>query len=396
MSKDYYDILGVNKLANENDIKKAYRDLCVKWHPDKAPQDDEKKKKEYDKMFRDITEAYTVLMDPDKRKRYDHPERYPNGVDQPVKRRKREFTFGTGMGDLFSTFFGDMGSNFHTTKRSSTFTTSSSTNSNFDSDAFEKAFDIPFFKNNTKGFTKNGGTTKVKRTVNYNYDDSDIDDMSDDFDIEDAEDEDISRSDNTYGILNCTVNDLFNGNAIKYNYTRKVKRGNRLVNSRERLQIEIPEKHDISDNLIVDNMGSVMDKDLLPGDLELRLNVKPYKNYSMVGDQLVYTLDIDIRKAVKGFTKTIKYLDGEPIRLVVDPITNSGHTLEIEGKGMYDDDLIIKFNIDLSFLYEGDESDEEDGDSDNSGESKTLKKKPAKKVVKRTTKTTKRLVKKIA
>jgi len=60
--KDYYKILGVEKNATPDDIKKAYRKLALKWHPDKNSQDEESKVKA-EKMFKDIGEAYAVLSD---------------------------------------------------------------------------------------------------------------------------------------------------------------------------------------------------------------------------------------------------------------------------------------------------------------------------------------------
>src|ERR1700693_3980086 len=65
--KDYYAVLGVPKTAAEKDIKSAYRKLAKKWHPD-ANQD---KQKEAEEKFKDIQEAYEVLSDPEKRRKYD-------------------------------------------------------------------------------------------------------------------------------------------------------------------------------------------------------------------------------------------------------------------------------------------------------------------------------------
>nr|XP_002123973.1 dnaJ homolog subfamily B member 6 [Ciona intestinalis] len=64
---DYYEVLGIRKEATESDIKKAYRKLALKWHPDKNPDNQE----EAEKRFKDISEAYEVLSDKDKRSVYD-------------------------------------------------------------------------------------------------------------------------------------------------------------------------------------------------------------------------------------------------------------------------------------------------------------------------------------
>ena len=63
--KDYYKILGLNKNCSSDDIKKAYRSLAIKYHPDKNKSNDAEDK------FKNISEAYQILSDPSKRKQYD-------------------------------------------------------------------------------------------------------------------------------------------------------------------------------------------------------------------------------------------------------------------------------------------------------------------------------------
>lgn len=65
--KDYYEILGVSKEATPEEIRKAYKRLALKWHPDKHVDD----KKEAEEKFKEIAEAYSVLSDPDKKREYD-------------------------------------------------------------------------------------------------------------------------------------------------------------------------------------------------------------------------------------------------------------------------------------------------------------------------------------
>ena len=68
MSKrDYYDILGVSKGSSADEIKKAYRKLAIKYHPDKNPND-----KSAEEKFKEAAEAYEVLSNPEKKQRYDH------------------------------------------------------------------------------------------------------------------------------------------------------------------------------------------------------------------------------------------------------------------------------------------------------------------------------------
>lgn len=69
--KSLYDILGVKKTATDDEIKKAYRKLAVKWHPDRHSTESESKKKEAEEKFKEISEAYSVLSDPQAKEQYD-------------------------------------------------------------------------------------------------------------------------------------------------------------------------------------------------------------------------------------------------------------------------------------------------------------------------------------
>lgn len=71
MAKDYYKILGINKNASQDEIKKAYRKAAIEWHPDKFNGKSDKEKKEAEERFKDIAEAHEVLSNPEKRKKYD-------------------------------------------------------------------------------------------------------------------------------------------------------------------------------------------------------------------------------------------------------------------------------------------------------------------------------------
>ena len=118
--KDYYAVLGVPRTASADELKKSFRKLAREFHPDVA-----KDKKKAEEKFKEINEAYEVLSDPEKRKRYDElgpnwkagAEFRPPGWEQFGGRRTHrgggaghpdfEFQFGgTGFSDFFETFFG--------------------------------------------------------------------------------------------------------------------------------------------------------------------------------------------------------------------------------------------------------------------------------------------------
>jgi curved DNA-binding protein len=122
--KDYYKIIGVDKKASADDIKKAYRKLAIKFHPDKNPGD-----KKAEEKFKEINEANDVLSDPEKRKKYDElgenwqqHQRQGGNADDFFNSRQQRSQPGTGyqytggdesqFSDFFESIFGNATSGF--------------------------------------------------------------------------------------------------------------------------------------------------------------------------------------------------------------------------------------------------------------------------------------------
>ena len=99
--RDYYEVLGVDKNVNDNDLKKAYRQVAKKYHPDTNPGD-----KEAEEKFKEAAEAYAVLSDPEKRAQYD---RFGHAAFEQGAGGGGPFDFSfADMGDIFGDIFGDM------------------------------------------------------------------------------------------------------------------------------------------------------------------------------------------------------------------------------------------------------------------------------------------------
>jgi molecular chaperone DnaJ len=113
MAKDYYASLGVSKSANEDEIKKAYRKLAMQYHPDKNPGN-----KQAEEKFKEISEAYAVLSDPEKRKKYDTY----GSADDMGGFGGGGFDFGGGgfggFSDIFNEFFGGGGGGQRSSRKS--------------------------------------------------------------------------------------------------------------------------------------------------------------------------------------------------------------------------------------------------------------------------------------
>ncbi len=109
MAKDYYELLGVSKDASETDLKKAFRQLAMKYHPDRNPGD-----KASEEKFKEINEAYSCLSDPAKRANYD---RFGTAEGPGAGAGYGPFGAGTGFGDVFDDIFGDFFGTFSGQRR---------------------------------------------------------------------------------------------------------------------------------------------------------------------------------------------------------------------------------------------------------------------------------------
>ncbi|WP_110495924.1 DnaJ C-terminal domain-containing protein [Candidatus Karelsulcia muelleri] len=108
--KDYYEILGISKQASPEEIKKAYRKLAIKYHPDKNKNKNQKKAEE---KFKEAAEAYNVLSNPEKKQRYDQFGHYGYSGSEGMKMEEIFENFG----DAFSGSFSDFGFGFGNRKK---------------------------------------------------------------------------------------------------------------------------------------------------------------------------------------------------------------------------------------------------------------------------------------
>ena len=97
--KDYYELLGVGRTVGEEEMKKAYRKMALQYHPDRNPGD-----KQAEEKFKEVSEAYSVLSDPQKRSQYDQFGHAAFGEHGPFA---GGFEFSGGFEDIFGDIFGE-------------------------------------------------------------------------------------------------------------------------------------------------------------------------------------------------------------------------------------------------------------------------------------------------
>lgn len=286
--KDYYKILGVEKSATQDEIKKAYRKLAMKYHPDRNSGN-----KTAEEKFKEITEANEVLSDPDKRKKYD---------TLGSNWKQYQHTGGQGFDDFFTNFGGG--------RRSSGSGSSYEFNGNINdifggmgggfSDFFES-----FFGGRAGGF---GGRTQQQKTA---------------VDVE--------------AILNVSLEDAYNGSEKTINVDGK------------KLKIKVTPGTKDGQKLRLKGMGRSKTSDGTKGDLYLNIHVLHHPFYEIKDNELYYNLDVNLYTAVLGGKENVRTLDGRTISINIPEGTESESKLRLKGLGLVDNgvrgDLFVDIHV---------------------------------------------------
>nr|CAD7423536.1 unnamed protein product [Timema monikensis] len=301
--RDFYSILNVQRNANTNQIKKAYRKLAKELHPDKNQDDPNASQK-----FQDLGAAYEVLSDEEKRKTYD--------------RCGEECLKKDGMmdsGDPFASFFGDFG-----------FFGGGSTNQHETPKGADLTMDLyvtleELYSGNFVEITRNKPVMKAaKGTRKCN-----------------CRQEMVTRhlGPGRLQMMQQTVCDE----------CPNVK----LVNEERTLEIEIePGMVDGQETKFVAEGEPHLDGD--PGDLILRIKTLPHAVFERREDDLYTNITVSLQDALLGFTMEIEHLDGHKVQVTRDKLTWPGARIRKKGEGManYDNNnlhgnLYITFDIEF-------------------------------------------------
>lgn len=306
LAGDYYSLLEVSKSASKQEIKKAYRKLAVKYHPDKNPEDQSK--------FQEITKAYEVLSDEEKRRVYDQYG------EEGLTNNGRNGA-GFGFDDIFSMFGGGQRKNRR-------------------SDELPKADPV-----------------KVKLYVS-------LEDLYNGRDLEILQRRQVlcphcrgTGAENSDDVATCTE---CGGSGVKI-VTQKIGPGfvQRMqstcdkCNGKGKIVTSVCHhchgtKVDVEEQIVTvivekgmpDGFEIVSESDgderpgEEPGDIIFQITTLPHKRFERKGNDLHLGMTISLLQALVGFKKTFKHLDGHEIVVERNQVTKPGQVIELENEGM--------------------------------------------------------------
>lgn len=288
---DYYNVLGIDKSATADDIKKAYRKLARKYHPDVNPNN-----KEAETKFQQINEANEVLSDPEKRKKYDQYGEHWKHADQ-FEQQKQQQQQQQGGQRRGGQGFGGPGFEGYT------YTSSDFEGGEHFSDFFEEMFG------------RSRGTGGQRARVKY-------------------------RGEDYRASLEMNLTDAYT--------TRK-----EILNiNNKKVRITIPAGVEDGQVIKLRGYGGEGINGGPKGDLYITFVVKNNTPYERVENDLYLTLDIPFYTAVLGGEQTVDTISGSKIKLKVAPETQNGTRVRVKGKGFpvykQDDefgDMYVTYNI---------------------------------------------------
>ncbi|KAJ8445412.1 hypothetical protein Cgig2_031225 [Carnegiea gigantea] len=296
MGVDYYDVLKVPKTATEEDLRRAYKKLAMRWHPDKHPA---AAKVVAEAKFKQICEAYDVLCDAQKRQIYDLygeeglKSSYYNVSSPSAAARRGAANKGTSFRynhkdaeDIFDEFLGDFGSDGGSDKGRSP----RSENANFGS--------------GNKGSNNRPATMTGKKAAP----------------VENK--------------LACTLEELYKGSKRKMKISRILSDDSGKPRTVEEvLAIDVKPGWKKGTKITFPEKGN-QEPGLLPGDLIFVIDEKPHSTFKRDGNDLLIHQKLSLLEALTGKVLNLNTLDGRTLTIEVSDIVKPGHEILIPDEGM--------------------------------------------------------------
>ncbi|MFA5629531.1 MAG: molecular chaperone DnaJ [Dehalococcoidales bacterium] len=310
--KDYYEVLGVNKNANADEIKKAFRKLAFQYHPDHNQGDNS------EAQFKEINEAYSVLSDDEKRAAYDRFGH--SGVDGTFGQGFGDFGFGGGFGSIFEDFFDAFGGGGGRRSARRGADLQQKITVSFEEAALGCDADIKISRleqcsncsgsgskpgSETARCTDCNGSGKVKR-VQQSF----------------------------FGqFTNITTCPKCNGEGSVITDPCPKCKGSGKERKEHTMKLKIPAGIDHGTNLKLNGQGDVGDKGAPPGDLYVAVDVKPHRFFAREDTNVIYDLSVNVAQAALGTEVDIPTLYGDE-KLKIPAGSQHGKVFTLKGKGI--------------------------------------------------------------
>lgn len=316
-NKDYYQILGLEKGADDATIKKAFRKLAIQYHPDKNQGNPEAEAK-----FKEINEAYQVLSDPEKKARYDQFGTVDfDGAGFGGAGGFGGFDFSDigGFGDIFETFFGGGGGN-----RRNGPTRGADLeyvlNLTFEEAIFGVEKEISISRKekceSCRGTGAKAGTsTKVCPTCNGTGQIR------------------VQKQTPIGSFVSTSTCDRCKGKGKIVEEACTSCNGNGRVKKSRKITVKIPAGVDTGNVMPLRGQGEHGSNDGPAGDLYVRINVAPSKKFTRKGNDIYIDAHISMSKAALGVEITVPTVDGD-VKYAIPAGTQSGTKFRLKGKGV--------------------------------------------------------------
>lgn len=321
--KDYYELLGIDKNADESKIKSAYRKLAMKYHPDKNPGD-----KVAEEKFKEINEAYEILSDPQKRQMYDqygHAAFTQGGAGPTGYGNFQGFSFEDLLNEMFGGFggsgFGGFGGG---ASRGPRMTKGNDIHLEveltFEEAAFGKKIDIEYLRTeecehchgtggepgSTKSTCKDCGGKGKQQFVQRSL---------------------FGESITTRICSTCK------GKGEVYSNECKVCKGRTRVKKRIKKNITIPAGVSDGNQMNLRGEGDLGNNGGPRGDVLVYIHTKNHPTFKREGTSVYYLLSISYPQAVFGDEVVIPTIDGK-VKITIPEGTQPGKVLKVKGKGI--------------------------------------------------------------
>jgi len=352
-TKDYYSVIGVTASATQDEIKKQYRKLAAKHHPDKNPNDPKAAER-----FKEISEAYQVLGDADKRKQYDQMRQLgafggfggpgqrrggpPPGAGSPFGGNAQTFRFEDlgdvglgGLGDLFSSMFGGGAPGGRSAR---------SRGPERGQDV-ESQLSIPF---RTAAL---GGKVPIELEVNEECSTCHGSGAAPGAKISTCP-ECQGRGTISFGQGGFAVQrpcPMCLGKGTIPSERCPTCGGSGEVRSKKKVMITVPEGVDSGTKIRLKGQGARGNRNGPPGDLLITFQVEPDRFFRREGLDVVAPVPINIAQATLGSKINVKTLDGKKVTIKIPPGTANGKRFRVRGQGIKREDqrgdLIVEVQV---------------------------------------------------